>query len=448
MGHIMNIQNVKQQGPVSNSDLHKIVKGSFAGALLEWYDFFIFGTAASIIFGPLFFPSDEPIFGIMASFATFGVGFLARPLGGIVFGHFGDKVGRKVTLMWTLYIVGISTFCIGLIPTYSSAGIWAPTLLVILRLIQGFGLGGEYGGASLIAIEAAPIHRRGFIGSLPQVAASAGIMLATGVYWVLNQLLTPDQMLSWGWRIPFLLSSVMAIVGIYIRTHSVETLHLSQKSESGSIPQPHSKPVITLFKDHSRNVYLAFGARLAETVTSNTVNAFAISYVAVQLSMGESLPLRAMIIAAAIGIGICPIAGWLSDKYSQHTLYKFGALFVAITIVPYFLLLNSGNSILITLAMVLAYNLGPTIMFAVQPTMYTSMFHARVRYTGLSVAYQFSAIIGGMTPLICTWLLNQNDGKPWFVAIFVMAIASLSFICVSLINKNAPLSSQKENEYV
>ncbi|GAK83939.1 shikimate transporter [Vibrio ponticus] len=342
----MHNNNVKKAGPVSESELRRIVTGSFAGALLEWYDFFIFGTAASIIFGPIFFPSDEPIFGIMASFATFGVGFLARPLGGVVFGHYGDKVGRKVTLMWTLSIVGASTFLIGLIPSYDSIGIWAPVLLVVLRLIQGFGLGGEYGGAALISIEAAPEHRRGFIGSLPQVAASAGIMLATGVFWVLHQVFTEQQMLDWGWRIPFLLSAVMALVGMYIRAHSVETLHLCEDEEHPD----DAKPVVALFKHHRRNIFLAFGARLAETVSSNTVNAFAISYVAIQLAMGQELPLQAMIIASGVGICICPIVGWLSDRYGQRTMYKLGAGFLVFAMVPYFYLLQSGDAVLITLA--------------------------------------------------------------------------------------------------
>lgn len=420
----------KQTGPVSNSDLRKIVAGSFAGALLEWYDFFIFGTAASIVFGPLFFPTNEPLLGIMASFAIFGVGFLARPLGGIVFGHYGDKVGRKVTLIWTLSIVGISTFLIGLIPTYDAVGIWAPVILVLLRLIQGFGLGGEYGGAALITIEAAPEHRRGFIGSLPQVAASAGIMLATGIFGVLHQILTEQQMLDWGWRIPFLLSAVMAIVGMYIRSNSVETLHLCKDHEHSD----EAKPVVALFKHHRRNIFLAFGARLAETVSSNVVNAFSISYIAVQLAMGGSLPLRSMIIASAVGICVCPLVGWLSDRYSQRAFYKLGAGFLVVATIPYFYLLQTGNGLLITLAMIIAYNLGPTMMFAVQPTMFTSMFKARVRYTGLSVAYQFSAILGGMTPLICTWLLSKNDGQPWLVAAFVIGISAISFLCVHLID--------------
>lgn len=424
--------NNKRHSPVSHSKLRRIVAGSFAGALLEWYDFFIFGTAASIIFGPIFFPTSDPIFGTMASFATFGVGFLARPLGGVVFGHFGDKVGRKVTLIWTLSIVGLSTFLIGLIPTYEAIGILSPILLVVLRLIQGFGLGGEYGGAALISIEAAPEHRRGFIGSLPQVAASAGIMLATAVFWLLYQFLTDEQMMDWGWRIPFLLSAVMAIAGMYIRAHSVETLNLCKDA-----PHPDdAKPLVALFKHHRRNIFLAFGARLAETVSSNTVNAFAISYVAVQLTMGKDLPLKAIMIASAVGMIICPLAGWLSDYYGQRRIYKWGAGFLVIAMFPYFYMLHTGDAMLITLAMVLAYNLGPTMMFAVQPTMFTNMFRARVRYSGLSVAYQFSAILGGMTPFICTWLLNQNNGQPWLIAAFVVSISAISFMCVHLINRH------------
>lgn len=184
---------------------------------MEWYDFFIFGTAAGLVFAPLFYPDSDPFIGLIASFATFGVGFLTRPLGGIVFGHFGDKIGRKITLIWTLAIVGCSTFLIGFIPTYQEIGIWAPLILMVLRLIQGFGLGGEYGGAALMTIESAPESRRGFLGSLPQTAASVGIMLATGIFALCNHFLTSEQFLSWGWRIPFWLSAVMLIVGLFIR---------------------------------------------------------------------------------------------------------------------------------------------------------------------------------------------------------------------------------------
>lgn len=438
---------------LDDTAMRKVVSASFAGALLEWYDFFIFGTAAGLVFGPLFFPQEDPMVGTIAAFATFGVGFLARPLGGIVFGHYGDKIGRKVTLIWTLIIVGISTFLIGLLPTYASAGVWAPILLVLLRLIQGFGLGGEYGGAALMTIESAPQRKRGFLGSLPQTAASAGIMLATGVFALCNYLLTPEQFMAWGWRIPFLLSAVMLIVGMYIRIHTEETgdfkhakreaiankqamltVPMAQREQTvQQFKKKESLPIIELFRRHPRNIFLALGARLAETVSSNIINAFGIAYLAGQLAMDRQIPLTGMLIASAIGLVSCPLIGWLSDRIGQRPLYMAGAMFCILFGFPFFLLLETQQTILIWFAMIIGYNLGPTMMFAVQPTMFTRMFGTKVRYTGLSFAYQFSAILGGMTPLIASSLLALGDGKPWYVATYFVLISMISFICVSMI---------------
>jgi MHS family shikimate/dehydroshikimate transporter-like MFS transporter len=424
---------------LSASDMRKVVMGSFAGALLEWYDFFIFGTAAGIVFGPLFFPQSDPIVGTIAAFATFGVGFLARPLGGIVFGHYGDKIGRKVTLIWTLMIVGVSTFLIGLLPTYSSVGVTAPVLLVILRLIQGFGLGGEYGGAALMTIESAPRDKRGFFGSLPQTAASAGIMLATGVFALCHLLLTPEQFMSWGWRIPFLLSALMLAVGMFIRLHIEETTDFKMIKRDRNLPNGNKSaplPLIELFRRHPRNIFLALGARLAETVSSNIINAFGIAYISTQLAIDRQVPLTGMLIASAIGLLSCPLIGWLSDRVGQKPLYLVGAAFCAAFAFPFFMLLETGNAATIWIAMIIGYNLGPTMMFAVQPTMFTKMFGPRVRYTGLSFAYQFSAILGGMTPLIAASLLALGGGKPWFVAGYFCLISLISFCCVRLINND------------
>lgn len=423
------------------SDMRKVVMGSFAGALLEWYDFFIFGTAAGIVFGPLFFPQSDPVVGTIAAFATFGVGFLARPLGGIVFGHYGDRVGRKVTLIWTLMIVGTSTFLIGLLPTYASAGIFAPILLVILRLIQGFGLGGEYGGAALMTIESAPEKKRGFFGSLPQTAASAGIMLATGIFALCYSLLTPEQFMAWGWRIPFLLSALMLAVGMFIRLHIEETTDfkaIKNHENKGANKQikKQTLPIVELFRNHPRNIFLALGARLAETVSSNIINAFGIAYVSTQLAMDRQVPLAGMLIASAIGLISCPLIGWLSDRFGQKPIYLVGAAFCAIFAFPFFMLLETRDAATIWLAMIVGYNFGPTMMFAVQPTMFTRMFGARVRYTGLSFAYQFSAILGGMTPLIAASLLALGNGKPWLVAAYFCIISLISFSCVWLIRKN------------
>ncbi|ABD86611.1 MFS transporter [Rhodopseudomonas palustris] len=428
-------ENATTRG-LSPAAMRKVVAASFAGALLEWYDFFIFGTAAGLVFGKLFFPQSDPAVGTIAAFATFGVGFLARPLGGVVFGHFGDRVGRKATLIATLLITGISTFLIGFLPTFADVGIAAPIMLVVLRLIQGFGLGGEYGGAALMTIESAPESRRGFFGSLPQMAASAGIMLATGVFALCSWGLTEAQFLDWGWRLPFLLSAAMLIVGMQIRLHIEETLDFkaTRRREQAST-EKRVLPIVELLRRHPRNIALALGARLAETVSSNIVNAFGIAYVSTNLAMGRQLPLMGMLMASAIGIMLCPLFGWLSDRYGQRVVYLFGALACAVLIVPFFAALATGNGVLICLAFIVFYNLGPTAMFAVQPTMFSRMFGTRVRYTGLSFAYQFSAMLGGLTPLISASLLTLGHGDPWWVAGYLIVVSLISATSVWLISE-------------
>lgn len=421
---------------LSGKAMRRVVMGSFAGALLEWYDFFIFGTAAGLVFAPLFFPDSDPFIGIIAAFATFGVGFLTRPLGGIVFGHFGDKVGRKITLIWTLGIVGTSTFLIGFIPTYNDIGIWAPILLMALRLIQGFGLGGEYGGAALMTIESAPQAKRGFLGSLPQTAASVGIMLATGIFALCNHFLTQEQFLSWGWRIPFWLSALMLVVGMFIRLHTEETLDFKQRQKASGNKKT-APPLIELFRKHPKNISLALGARLAESVSSNIINAFGIVYISTQLALSRDIPLTGMLIASAVGIVCCPLVGWLSDRVGQRKIYLLGAGFCVLFAFPFFLLLGTKSVLIIWVSMILGYNLGPTMMFAVQPTLFTRMFGTQVRYTGLSFAYQFSAILGGMSPLIASSLLALGGGEPWYVALFLFVVSLVSFICVWFIE---PLS--------
>ncbi|MDR2974760.1 MAG: MHS family MFS transporter [Propionibacteriaceae bacterium] len=418
--------------------MRKVVIGSFAGALLEWYDFFIYGTASAIVFAKVFFPTVDPLAGVVASFATFGAGFFARPLGGLVFGHFGDRVGRKSALVWTLLIIGAATFAIGLLPTYGQVGVAAPILLVVLRLLQGFGLGGEYGGAALLTIESAPKAKRGFYGSLPQTAASAGIMLATGVFAVLTSTLSEADFLAWGWRIPFLISLILLGVGTFIRLHTEEPVEFVQAREAARIEASQAArkeraPIIQAFRDHPKNLLLAFGARLAETVSSNIVNAFAIAYLSTQLAMDRSVPLNGMLVASAIGIAACPLFGWISDKVGQKVVYIAGAGFICAFAYPFFLMLNTQDSAVVWVALILAYNLGPTLMFSVQPTMFASMFGPRVRYTGLSFAYQFSAILGGLTPLIASSLLAAWQGAPWGVAAFLAAIAALSLISVVLV---------------
>ncbi|MEW2357174.1 MFS transporter [Spirillospora sp. NPDC029432] len=406
-------------------EMRKVALGSFAGALMEWYDFFVFGTAAALVLGKLFFPEGNPTLATISAFATYGVGFLARPLGGIVFGHFGDRAGRKKTLIATLSIVGACTFAIGLLPTYAQAGIWAPVMLVVLRLLQGFGLGGEYGGAALMTVEHAPPGRRGFWGSIPQAAASAGILLATGVFALVTQL-PDDQLYSWGWRVPFLISALLLAVGLFIRSKVAETPDFERLKREKTVA---ARPLVDVFRD-PRTVAVTFGARIGEAVSSNIGNAFAISYVSTQLAVAKSVPLNGMLVASALGIAATPVFGALTDRYGRRPIYLAGAAFVIVAAFPFFMMLNSKSEALIWLALIAMYIFGPTLMFAGQATYFTELFGSNVRYTGLSIAYQGSAVVGGLTPLIAATLLATAGDSPWLVAGFLVVSGLITFGCV------------------
>lgn len=407
--------------------MRAVATASFAGALMEWYDFFLYGTASALVFGKLFFSNLNATTGTLAAFATFGVGFIARPLGGLVFGHFGDRVGRKSMLVATVVIMGTGTFLIGLLPTYSQIGVWAPIGLVVLRLAQGVGLGGEYAGAALLTIEHAPENRRGFWGSIPQAAASAGILLGTGVFAAVSSL-PSQQFLTWGWRIPFLISVLLLVIGLVIRMRVTEAPLFEQaRQHELRDERAHPRfPVAELLRHHPRNLVLAFGARLAETVSSNIFNAFAIAYIGTTLGMSKGSALNGILIGSAIGILACPVFGALADRIGRRTVYLLGAGFTVCFAFPFFMLINTEVPALVWLAVVVGYVFGPTLMFAAEATFFAELFGTQTRYTGLSLAYQLSAIVGGFTPLIATALLAAGGHQPWSVAGFLAGVALLS----------------------
>lgn len=420
------------QSVVDRRRMRAVAAASFAGALMEWYDFFLFGTASALIFGPLFFPQVDPTLGAFAAFATFGVGFIARPLGGIVFGHFGDRFGRKAVLIVTMMTMGIGTFLIGFLPSYEQIGVAAPILLVLLRLVQGLGLGGEYAGAALMTIEHAPVGRRGFWGSLPQAAASGGILLATVAFALVSRL-GEEAMLAWGWRIPFLVSAVLLLIGLIIRfkiDESPEFLRARARRESRT--ERSRMPVIEVLRTYPRNLALALGARVGETVTSNMVNAFGIYYVSTHLGLAESTALTGMAVASVLGLVAVPLIGSLSDRIGRRRIYLAGAVLGVVLIFPMFLMFRTESPIVVSLAFVLVYVLVPTSMFAVQSTFFAEMFGTEVRYTGLSLAYQLSAIIGGYVPAIGTWLLILGGGSPWLVAGLGVLVCVATAVCVLL----------------
>ena len=403
----------------------KVAAASFIGGLLEWYDFYIFAIATALVFGDVFFPAGDRLLNTMAAFGAFASGFLARPLGGLIFGHIGDRFGRKACLLATLLIIGVCTFLIGLLPSYEKIGFWAPACLVFLRVMQGIGLGGEYGGASLMTIEHAPLHQRGFWGSLPQAASPAGLLLANGVFG-LCALLPQEAFLSWGWRVPFLLCIVMLAVAVYIRLNIAETPEFRRaetRAEKGNAP------LIALWRTHKRNLLLAIGVRLSETVASNLIKSFGLTYATLHLGLARGTALAALMAASVVGLAAMPLFGLLGDRIGSRSLTLAGNALLVVLAAPYFALLETRTEAAVFLGFIGLFTLGPMLLLSVQATFFTQLFRTSVRYSGLSAAYQVSSILGGFTPLIALWLLGRGDGGPWFVAAFLAAFAAVSFGC-------------------
>ena len=378
--------------PSASSAIRRVAIASLIGTAIEWYDFFLYGTASALIFNKLFFPNYDPLTGTLASFGTYAVGFAARPIGGIVCGHYGDKIGRKSMLILTLLIMGVATFLIGCLPTYNDIGIWAPILLIVLRVAQGFGVGGEWGGAVLMAVEHAPSGRRGFYGSWPQIGVPAGLLLSTLVFGQLSRL--PEQaLLSWGWRVAFLVSIVMVGVGLFIRLAVVEPPVFTRIKESGAEAR---LPILDAVRQHPRNVVLAMGARLAENGAFYLYTVFVLTY-ATQPSIGftSSLVLKAISIAAIIHVFAIPTFGALSDGVGRRPVYLFGAIFTGLFAFPFFWLIDTSRAGLLMLAIALALVIGHAAMYGPQASFFSELFGTRVRYSGASLGYQLASVILG-----------------------------------------------------
>lgn len=436
---------------VPRSSILKVALASLVGTSIEWYDFFLYGTAAALVFNQLFFPEVDPLIGTLAAFATFGVGFVARPIGGLVFGHLGDKLGRKAMLVTTLMIMGIATFIIGLLPSFATIGLWAPALLVVLRLAQGFGVGGEWGGAVLMAVEHSPEGRRGFYGSWPQMGVPIGLLLSTAVFSLFSNITTDEQFLAWGWRIPFLLSIVLVGVGLFIRLRIAESPAFeqlqrmqqrvqesrrqdeqAQESQSEEeVETPHRFPIVDVVRQQPRNVLEAMGMRMAENGSFYIFSVFVLAYTTEQLGLPRNVILNGVLLAAFLEIFTIPAFGALSDKLGRRPVYMFGALFSLLFAFPYFWLTDTRSTTLIWVAIVLALCIGHAGMYGPQASFFSELFATGVRYSGASIGYQLASVIaGGFSPFIATALLAWAGGNPWPVAVYMMVLAAITAIAV------------------
>ncbi|GAB3810305.1 MFS transporter [Kribbella italica] len=413
---------VRERTPIA-----RVVGASLVGTTVEWYDFFLYGVAASVVFGDLFFPKGEQLTGTLLSFATFAVGFFARPIGGVVFGHFGDRIGRKNLLVLSLLMMGLATFAIGLLPTYAQVGALAPILLTVLRLIQGFALGGEWGGAVLIVSEHGDPARRGFWASWPQAGAPAGQLIANGVLAGLAAFQSDAAFNSWGWRIPFLLSAVLVLVGLWVRLR-IEESPLFKQARANQEPSE-KIPFVEVITKYPREILTAMGARMAENVSYYIFTIVIATYAKDHLGLGKSFALNAVLIAAAIHFCAIPLWGALSDRIGRKPVYLFGAAGVGIWAFVFIAFVDTKNFALATLAVTVGLVLHGA-MYGPQASFFTELFGTRVRYSGVSVGYQLASIVaGGLAPFIAVALLKAYD-TGYAISIYVAVCSVISLVAV------------------
>jgi metabolite-proton symporter len=436
--------------PPSGNGIVKVVFASLIGTAVEWYDFFLYGSAAALVFGALFFPDADPVNATLLAFGTYAVGFVARPLGGVVFGHFGDRVGRKKMLVVALMMMGIATFAIGLLPTYASIGIAAPILLLVCRLLQGFAVGGEWGGAVLMAAEHGDDRRRGFWSSWPQAGVPLGNLLATGVLFVLAAFQSDADFEAWGWRIPFLLSAVLVLIGLYVRLQLEESpVYQEAKAEIAEKKTGTSHmPFFEVIKNYPKEVLTAMGMRMAENISYYIFTIVSITYVTTYLDQSKDLILKMLLIAAALQFIAVPLVGALSDRVGRRPLYFTGAVGVGVWAFVFFGLLDTNEPGPVLLAVVVGLFFH-TLMYAPQSAFFSELFGTSVRYTGASVGYQLASIFAGaLAPIIAVELLGSADEKNTTAVAIYVALASVITVIAVYFAKETRGSSLRHDRVV
>ena len=412
-----------------DKNLRRVVVSSLVGAVIEWYDFFLYGVVAGLIFNHLYFPEFDDRIGTMLAFATFAVGFVARPLGGLVFGHFGDKIGRKKVLVLTLMIMGTGTVAIGCIPSYASIGIWAPILLILCRVAQGLGLGGEWGGAVLMSFESAPAHKRAFYASLPQVGLSLGLLLASGVIGFFSAVLSNEAFISWGWRIAFIMSAGLLFVGSYIRS----SVHETKDFAEAKAKMPEVKyPLLDAFKRYPKMMVACMGARLIDGVAFNTFAVFSLSYLTQTRGLERSSALAVVMIASVVMSFFIPFWGYVADRIGKARVFGFCALLLGILGFPAFWVFHNyyDNYLDVCLALDLPFGVVNAAVFGTMSSLISDSFDPSVRYSAISFVYQFSGIFAaGLTPMVATMLVAWNGGEPWYLCAYLGSAGLISAAC-------------------
>jgi MFS family permease len=416
----------------SSSTVRTALLSSLVGTTIEWYDFFLYATAASLVFNHAFFPDQSSLVGTMLSFATFAVGFLVRPIGGFVFGHVGDRIGRKRTLAFTMFLMGGATALMGVLPTAEQIGALAPVLLLVLRIVQGFALGGEWAGAVLLAVEHSPPPKRGLFGSVPQIGLALGLALGTGVFALLQVMLPEDAFLAYGWRVAFLISVVLVVFGIVVRLKAAETPAFEKIRDDD---QRSAAPLREVFRRPLlRPTVLGMLSRWGEGAAFNTWGVFAISYATGTLHLARVPVLIAVTAAALLMAALLPVSGLLTDRFGGKRVYATGIAAFGIAVFPVFALFGTRSIAGFAVAMLVVFGVVHAWFYGAQGTLYASLFPARVRYTGLSTVYQLSGVYAsGLTPLILTALIAAGHGTPWLACAYLAVIAVISVIATLLL---------------